>query len=413
MHATPFYFAYRHLINDFFGFMRNGKKSIVKWGAMDAFTLFALGAGTDQLHITARIDGQNQPAAATAEKIWADVALTLDSCGMRILSERVFGTLDFYESYRRIRGKHRNFVRGPFSYIQGNPVRGQGLGGIQIHAVKPVSDENPRVLYDGNRPCGSVWKRKETTYLHFAGVHGLQEALRNGDRSRRDQAASMFESMKRLLASQSTGFRDVVRTWIYLDDILEWYGAFNAARTEKFKSFGLIPGSVEEPDGNHVFLPASTGVGGRNPAGAFCCGDVLAVTGADRVSVLPATLQPSAYSYGSAFSRGICVEEKEYRQVFVSGTAAIDASGRSLYPRDAESQISTTLEVVKALIGEKGAGFEDIRSATVYFKKAGDWSAYEKVARRLGLMHLPAVFVVADICRDELLFEMDALAVID
>ena len=123
-------------------------------------------------------------------------------------------------------------------------------------------------------------------------------------------------------------------------------------------------------------------------------------------------LQPSAYSYGSAFSRGICIEEKEHRQVFVSGTAAIDAAGRSLYPRDAAAQIRKTLEVIEALLGEKGAKFEDIRSATVYIKRAEDWSVYEKLAGRLGLTNLPAVFVIADICRDELLFEMDALAVV-
>jgi enamine deaminase RidA (YjgF/YER057c/UK114 family) len=162
-----------------------------------------------------------------------------------------------------------------------------------------------------------------------------------------------------------------------------------------------------------VYLPASTGIGGRNPAGASCCGDVLAVSGPVQISVLPEMLQPPAYGYGSAFSRGICIEEKGYRQVFVSGTAAIDAAGRSLYPRDAAAQIGRTLEVVEGLIGEKGAKFKDIRSATVYLKKAKDLSVYEKLAGRFGLMNLPAVFVVADICRDELLFEMDALAVVN
>ena len=160
-------------------------------------------------------------------------------------------------------------------------------------------------------------------------------------------------------------------------------------------------------------LPASTGIGGCNPFGAFCCGDALAVSGPVQVSVLPGMLQPSAYSYGSAFSRGICIEEEGCRQVFVSGTAAIDATGRSLYPRDAAAQIRRTLEVVEALIGEKEATFKGIRSATVYFKRAEDFSVYEKLAGRLGLTDLPAVFVVTDICRDELLFEMDALAVVD
>ncbi len=380
---------------------------------MDEFTLFELEAGSDQLHITARIGRETVSDAATAESVCAEAASTLNSYGMRILNERIFGTLDFYQSYMQIREKHHNFAQSPFSYIQGTPVHGHGLSGIQIHAARPFSDENPRVLHDGKRPCGSVWKRKDTAYVYIAGVQGLSGGIQNGHRNRSEQAVSMFEAMKRLLASQSIDFHDVVRTWIYLDDILEWYDAFNTVRTERFRSFGLIPPSAGGSSCRPPYLPASTGIGGRNPVGAFCCGDALAVSGPVRVSVLPGMLQPSAYSYGSAFSRGICIEEKGLRQVFVSGTAAIDEAGRSLYPRNAAAQIERTLEVVEALIGEKGATFKDIRSATVYFKKAEDLSVYEKLAGRLGLTDLPAVFVVADICRDELLFEMDALAVVD
>jgi enamine deaminase RidA (YjgF/YER057c/UK114 family) len=375
---------------------------------MDAFTLFALKTGSDQLHLTAGINGGSGPETATAENVCAAMAAALDSGGMRVLSERAFGTLDFYQTYSRIREKYRNLARRPFSYVQGAPLDGSGLAGIQIHAVKPDSDENPRIIYDGERPCGSVWRRKDATYVHIAGLCGLRDGIRN----RENQAASMFEAMKRLFASQSADFRNVVRTWFYLDDILEWYDVFNAVRTEKFRSFGLISDSAAAPSEGPVYLPASTGIGGRNPDGAVCYCDALAVSGPVRISVLPGKLQPSAYSYGSAFSRGICIEEQGRRQIFVSGTAAIDASGLSLYPGDPESQIGKTLEVIEALIREKGAKFEDIRTATVYLKRAEDLSAYIKTAERFGLTNLPAVFVVADICREELLFEMDALAVV-
>jgi enamine deaminase RidA (YjgF/YER057c/UK114 family) len=375
---------------------------------MEEFSLYALEAGSDQLHLTARINRRSGSAASTADNMCAAAASVLNSRGMRILNERVFGTLDFYETYLRIRERFPDSAQRRFSYIQGAPVHGNGLSGIQIHAVRPFSNSNPGGLYDRRHPCGSIWKRDDTTFIYLTGLHGL----RNGNRGRSDQAASMFEAMKRLLASQSADCGNVVRTWIYLADILDWYDTFNAVRTEKFRSFGLIPAFAEESDIDPAHLPASTGVGGHNPAGMSCYGDVLAVSGNIPVSVLQGIRQPSAYSYGSAFSRGICIEEKECRQLFVSGTAAIDPNGRSLYPYDAEAQIRTTLEVVEELIGEKGANFKDIGSATVYLKRAGDWSVYEKLALRFGLMNLPAVFIIADICRDELLFEMDAIAII-
>ncbi len=62
------------------------------------------------------------------------------------------------------------------------------------------------------------------------------------------------------------------------------------------------------------------------------------------------------------------------------------------------------------MIGEKGATLKDIRSVTLYYKKSEDLSVYERLAGQLGLMDLPAAFVVADIRGDELLFKMDALA---
>jgi hypothetical protein len=166
-------------IHDFLGFVDNGKKAPENYGdgnyrAMDEITLFVLENGSDDIHLTARIDGESGTATETAENICAKVTSALNSCGMRILNERVFGTLDFYQSYTRIRKKHHHFAQSPFSYIQGMPVHGHGLCGIQIHAVKPVSDENPRVFYDKKHPCGSVWKKKDITYVYIAGVHGLQ-----------------------------------------------------------------------------------------------------------------------------------------------------------------------------------------------------------------------------------------------
>ena len=374
---------------------------------MGSHTLFAMETGSDQVYITARTDKGCDSATATAASICTEIASVLESYGMQILNERVFGTLDFCESYKQIREECGIPGQIPYSYIQGTPVHGRGLSGIQIHAVKPDSGFSPRVLYDGENACGSAWQRKDVTYLYLTGIGNVRQG------SRSDQAAAMFEATKRLLDSQSAGFRNVVRTWMHLDRILEWYDLFNIVRTERFRSFGLVPLPEKTPPGGAAYLPASTAVGGQNPAGSSCCCDVLAAAGPVKVSVLPGMLQPSAFSYGSAFSRAVCVEDSESLRLFVSGTAAIDAAGHSLYPENAEAQISKTLEVVASLIAEKGATFKDIRSATVYLKRAGDWSTYEKIARRLRLTGLPAVFVVADICRDELLFEMDALAVID
>ncbi len=362
---------------------------------------------TDQVLVTAAIDDETGPATRTAGDLYRELAAILHSRGMRILHERVFGTLDFYEQFVGIRSQCLDIENGPFSYIEGRPCRGDGLAGIQVHAVQPAPGEDFWIIHDGNRPCGRGWKQRDATYVYLAGITGSGQVG-----GRHDWTRNQFEKINRLLAAQNLDFGCVVRTWIYLEDILDWYDTFNLVRTNTFVELGLIPGEMEDPGIDGIYLPASTGISGKNPAGAPGLCDVLAISGGLKTKVLPGVSQRSAFRYGSAFSRGISVQGKGFRQLFVSGTAAIDDRGNSLHPGNVEAQIARTIENVQTLIAEEGANLNDIRCATVFLKRPEDKNIFETVAGRFHMHHLPAVYVAADICRPELLFEMDALAVV-
>jgi enamine deaminase RidA (YjgF/YER057c/UK114 family) len=67
------------------------------------------------------------------------------------------------------------------------------------------------------------------------------------------------------------------------------------------------------------------------------------------------------------------------------------------------------LDKIASLLEPEGARLEDIASATVFVKRAEDISVYQDVVKQRGL-DIPAVSVVADVCRDDLLFEMDGVA---
>ena len=142
--------------------------------------------------------------------------------------------------------------------------------------------------------------------------------------------------------------------------------------------------------------------------------DLLAVTGtverAGRVTQMTNPRQKDAFEYGSAFSRGAWIREPDATQLQVSGTAAIDERGKSLFPGDCRAQIFRTFENIEALIAQAGASLADICQATVFLKRAQDLPVYAQAAAERGLAGLPAVCVVADICRDDLLFEADATA---
>jgi len=140
--------------------------------------------------------------------------------------------------------------------------------------------------------------------------------------------------------------------------------------------------------------------------------DILAVLSSQesrsKVVQLSSPGQPDAVTYGSAFSRGALIRQPDVSLIQVSGTAAIDERGASLYPVDVRAQIDCTFDKLSALIGPEGASLNDIAAASVFVKRPEDALVYHERAAARGLQNLPAVIMVADVCREELLFEMDA-----
>jgi enamine deaminase RidA (YjgF/YER057c/UK114 family) len=155
---------------------------------------------------------------------------------------------------------------------------------------------------------------------------------------------------------------------------------------------------------------------GRNARGGWCTLDLIALQSRDGAPLaarrLSSRKQNDATEYGSAFARALELVHGGARCVFVSGTASIDQRGATVNRGDFEAQARRALEVVEALLAGAGARLADIAQATAFLKRPGDARALERVLARAGLQQAPIVATVADVCRDELLFEIDATAVV-
>jgi len=116
---------------------------------------------------------------------------------------------------------------------------------------------------------------------------------------------------------------------------------------------------------------------------------------------------------GQLFSRGALIREPGVSLIEVSGTAAIDWRGKSQFPDDIRGQISCTFEKIENLLGQEGAELGNIAAATVFVKRREHASVFWEMVRDHRLEDFPAVCVVADVCRDELLFEIDGQAVVN
>jgi enamine deaminase RidA (YjgF/YER057c/UK114 family) len=122
--------------------------------------------------------------------------------------------------------------------------------------------------------------------------------------------------------------------------------------------------------------------------------------------------QNEAPEYGSAFARGMALTVGGYRYLFISGTASIDDCGATVHVGDFEAQTRQTLDAIAALLDGAGASLADVRQATAFLKDPGDLRSFERIAQQAGLDRVPPVVTVADVCRDELLVEIDATAVV-
>ena len=99
------------------------------------------------------------------------------------------------------------------------------------------------------------------------------------------------------------------------------------------------------------------------------------------------------------------------RYIFVSGTASIDERGATVHGAISKRRPATR-STCRVPPRRGGARLAHIAQATAFLKHRDDGKAFERFLARTGLEQAPIVATVSDVCRDDLLFEIDATAVV-
>lgn len=362
------------------------------------------GSGHAQVFLTGR-PRPDGPLSRAAGELFEETAAQLALRGVEVLQEKVYGRLESREKILEAR-RSALAVAGldetvPCSFVQGIPIERDEFAGVQIWGI--VS-RGPGIDVTTTE-SGRLWRGPDFSVLCVPGIDGLGAGRgeRNGVS---EEARRMFLSAERAIEREGFAFHDVQRTWIYLKRILDWYGEFNRVRTACFAERGIGAGP-ERP------FPASTGIQGTK-AGEECTIDLLAAKGPGvrATPVLRSGRQGRAFEYGSAFSRAMELGIDGARLVLVSGTASIDGSGASVHHGCPQAQAVETLLCISALLEERGARLSDIALATLFVKTPEVLGAYREAVRLLGIAEIPALPVVADVCRPELEVEIEAIAVV-
>jgi enamine deaminase RidA (YjgF/YER057c/UK114 family) len=244
------------------------------------------------------------------------------------------------------------------------------------------------------------------------------------------RAFNCFGQIRSLLANAGVHFDETIRTWIYQGNITgsegryERYQELNRARTDFFRHRKFCPGLLP-PSHEAAVYPASTGIGTDNHD-LVMSGIAFATEHEEIVAVpLENPRQTAAFDYASRysptspkFSRAMALSCGQFAMIFISGTASITNS-ETRHVGDVEAQTHETINNIEALISEQnltrhglpshGTTLDGLSHIRVYIKNARDYARVRAVCdMRLG--GLPAIYAVADVCRSDLLVEIEGVA---
>ncbi len=267
------------------------------------------------------------------------------------------------------------------------------------------------VVHSGHAE-GIAWRRSGDLLF---GVIDLDEKLVDATSTRPalQQVSEMaYARIFRLLDAQ--GLPHLWRVWNYMANIngeshgLERYRQFNLGRAEAFERaarsvVGLVPAAC------------ALGVAGGPLSIAF-------LAGATPVVPIENPRQVSAFHYPSqygprppTFSRAALAHPPGQEILFVSGTASI-VGHQTVHRGEVRAQTAESLDNIDALLV---AARPHVRSRAftlsdlayrVYVRDAADLvEVRDVIAARVG--DVPIVYLLADVCRSDLLVEIEAQAV--
>lgn len=268
--------------------------------------------------------------------------------------------------------------------------------------------------------CATIERHRNFTLIK----HGDHAELITGgiipddmSESTYEQSKSIFKGIEKML--QSNGFKpsDIYRQWNYIQGITmlnngsQNYQEFNDARS-------IFYNKCQWENG----YPAATGIG--TDAGGVVV-EVNAIKSNDKNLPIDNPLQIAAHNYSQNVLDGKVIEELKERttpkferarllgnSIFISGTAAIKGE-QSIATKNAVEQTAETMEIMDKLVSKEniptennGACYDLLR---VYVKHKEDIGAVKDYMDS----HYPAVqkhYLVADVCRPELLVEIEGVA---
>ena len=366
-------------------------------------------------------------------------ALGLDS--RDIVRQTVFidaaGNEDFYKKRESLLAVMKGFYDTYFppTTVVGQPPEAGSLVCIELWVLsrKDAGTEIEVKEIDGTDYI--VVRYPGYSEIHASGLTASADCT-----DRLVQAETALGLMKKILDAEGLDFSDVVRQWNYIEGIIDAtsgddgckqnYQIFNDARS-------IFYGEAAFKNG----YPSATGIG-MNCGGivlefiAVIISPDMASDMASDMAIIPIKnpLQVDAHRYsqqvlvGEAvrglsqkttpkFERAKVVVRNRSYCIYISGTAAIQGQD-SVSDRDVVMQTRVTIENILKLVGA-----DNLQAHGIFRSRVPDILSYFRVYVKNGVdiplvrgvcgeyfQGVPCLYLVSDICRDDLLVEIEGAA---
>ncbi len=302
--------------------------------------------------------------------------------------------------------QHFGIKKPALSYVSQPPLNTSLL--LEVHSYQ--ADKEDRITHGVHNQLSYVLLENKTGRFLYAGGFQGDVAGTNVE----EQSAEVFRQINEVLIKERFPINSIVRQWNYIEQITaldgynQHYQSFNNARALFYKQTDWLSG-----------YPAATGIGANLGGVLIDLDAVILHQPGDKIKPIDNKLQIAAHAYSEQvlkkasdkketpkFERAKSLVLSGKELVYVSGTAAIRGE-ESLENVGVEKQLYITMENILELTGTA-----KLLMLRVYLKYKEDFAVVEALLKKMypGLL---MSYIWADVCRDELLIEIEGVAVKD
>lgn len=338
---------------------------------------------------------------------------------------RVFiaaATSEEYSRHSSLIEKQLGAIGVPYSVLAESP-ESPDLVMIEAGFVNAASDQVEYGLAGTVRFCRINTSGYNEYWL--AGVDGG-----NGTETIGEKAHNTFDRLLQAFLQLGIGFNSIFRQWNYVERIFD-FEQIEDCKRQNYQLFNEARGAYYSKYRTGDGFPAATGIGTAFNGVTIEC---MAVTGDERVTTIAINnpKQLNSYKYGQEvlkgdpqknskqnqppqFERARLMTDGQKSRLFISGTASIIGQ-ETIGIDDVEKQTRVTIENIALLASESNlkSHYPELKSIPdkytylrVYVRNSADIPLVKAICQDY-YGEIPISFVEADICRDDLLVEIEA-----